>query len=58
MTGMDDDYEALGFHHLDVLLPGYGLTGPILPGVDLTVWFQLVLVLTGVVVLGLVFLLT
>ncbi len=48
---MDDDYEELGFHHLDTLLhprqvrPGILLPGGFLPGVDLTLWLQLGLVL-------------
>ncbi len=45
---MDDDYEALGFHHLDTLLPDHPLVGPLLPGVDLTLWLRVVLTLLAV----------
>ncbi len=51
VVGMDDDYEELGFHHLDTLLAGHEPVGPILPGVDLTVWVQLAVAGLGLALL-------
>ncbi len=49
---MDDDYESLGFDHLDTLLPGHPMLGPILPGVDLTLWVQFLAILLAFATLG------